>query len=187
MLVLTNECTDASFFAWAGKPSPYSKVLPSSPISYSKLDPCAPVDLFHRRDPSYEVTKLGVTIKMLVIPKRWSVLEDSNGRDMGYTVIPHNLEPFLVAADVPHGRIDKYRLGIINLCFRSGNTGLVVVEDACHCVLLAKEHSDDQGWVMVNTECIIAVRCSAEISMPVETVLCTMASFPGRLTILWWR
>ena len=38
MTVIANECTDTSFFAWAGQPSPYSRTLPSSPASYLKLD-----------------------------------------------------------------------------------------------------------------------------------------------------
>ena len=170
MSVIANECTDASFFAWAGQPSPYSRALPLSPTSYLKLDSRIPDSLFNRRHPSYEATKLGVAIKMLVIPARCNVLEDDDGRDIGYTVTPHNLEPFLVGADVPHGRIEEYKLGIVN--FRSrGDIALVEAEDECHCLVLARERSDEQGWTMVNTECVVVVRCLEEICKSPETVL----------------
>ncbi|KAH0828822.1 hypothetical protein J3R83DRAFT_3273 [Lanmaoa asiatica] len=162
MAVIANECTDASFFAWAGRPSPYSRALPSSPKSYSKLDPRIPARLFNRRHPSYEVTKLGVVIKMLVIPARCNVLEDNDGRDIGYTVTPHNLESFLVGADVPHGRVEEYGLGIVNFCSR-GDVVLVEAEDECHCLVLARERPNDQGWTLVNTECVVVVRCLEEI------------------------
>lgn len=170
MVVIANECTDASFFAWAGQPSPYSRALPSSPASYSKLDPHTPVSIFNHRHPSYEVTKLGVSIKMLVIPARCSTLEDGQGREIGYTVIPHNLEPFLIGADVPPGRIEEYKLGIVN--FHSvGDTARVEMEDTCHCLVLAKEHTGDRGWILMNTECVIVVRCFGEICASPETVL----------------
>ncbi|KAG6371045.1 hypothetical protein JVT61DRAFT_10582 [Boletus reticuloceps] len=170
MTVIANECTDASFFAWAGPPSPYSCSLPSSPTSYLKLDPRIPISLFNRRHSQYEVTKLGVVIKMLVTPVRWNVLEDSDGREIGYTITPHNLETFLVGADVPHGHIEKYKIGIIN--FRSiGDTANVEVGDECHCLVLAKVRSDDLGWTMVNTECVVVVRCVERICQGPETVL----------------
>lgn len=181
MTVIANECTDASFFAWAGQPSPYSRALPSSPTSYLKLDPRIPTSLFNRRHPSYEVTKLGVVIKMLVIPARCNTLEDDVGRDIGYTVTPHNLEPFLVGADVLHDRIEEYKLGIVN--FRSsGDVGIVKVGDECHCLVLARERSDEQGWTLVNTECVLVVRCQEEICKPPETVLlCHTNGYGGTL------
>lgn len=162
MTVIANECTDASFFAWAGPPSPYSRALPSSAASYLKLDPSISTSLFNRHHPSYEVTKLGVVIKMLIIPARCNVLEDSVGRDIGYTVTPYNLEPFLVGTDVPYGHVEEYKLGIVN--FRPiGDAAVVEAEDECHCLVLARARSDDQGWTMVNTECVVVVRCVEEI------------------------
>lgn len=170
MAVIVNECTDASIFAWAGRPSPYSRALPSSPRSYSRLDPRLPANIFNRRHPSYEVTKLGVVIRMLVTPIRCTVLEDNDGRDIGYTVIPHKLEPFLVGADVPYGHMEEYKLGIVNFRSRSDDA-LVEVDDECHCLLLARGHSDDRGWTMVNTECVVVVRCLEKIYQIPETVL----------------
>lgn len=170
MSVIASECTDASFLAWAGPPSPYSRALPSSPASYLKHDPRTSASLFNRRHLSYEVTKVGVVIKMIVLPARCNVLEDADGRDIGYTVTPHNLEPFLVGADVPHDHTDEYKLGVVN--FRlMGDTALVDVGEECHCLILAKGRSDDQGWMMVNTECVIVVRCLEEIRHGPETVL----------------
>lgn len=181
MAVIANECTDASFLAWAGHPSPYSRALPSSPRSYSKLDPRIPINVFNRRHPSYEVTKLGVVIKMLVIPARCNALDDDDGRDIGYTVIPYGLESFLVGADALPGRIEEYKLGIIN--FRSrGDDVFVEAEDECHCLVLARERAGDQGWTMVNTECVVVVRCLEEICKPPETVLlCHLSGYDGGL------
>lgn len=178
MAVIANECTDASFFAWAGQPSPYSRALPSSPMSYLKLAPYTPLGLFNRCLPPYEVTKVGVLIKMIVMPVRCNVLEDNNGREIGFAVIPHNLEPFLVAADAPRSRVEEYKLGIVN--FRlSGDAASVQMGDNCHCLLLAKEHSDDEGWLMVNTECVVVARCLEEIRALVpETVLLYHSTLP---------
>ena len=181
MTIIANECTDTSFFAWAGQPSPYSRTFPCSPASYLKLDSRTSASLFNRRHPSYEVTKLGVVIKLVMTSALCNVLEDGDGRDIGYTVTPHRLESFLIGADVLPGQRKDYVLGIVN--FRAiGDTAVVHVEDICHCLILARERSGDQGWIMVNTECVVVVRCVEEISKSPETVLlCHTSGYDGAL------
>ncbi|KAF8838528.1 hypothetical protein BDN67DRAFT_982443 [Paxillus ammoniavirescens] len=69
MKAIARGCTEPWFFAWCGEPSPYSRALPSSPACYRRLDLTMvdPIDSLPHGDSSYDITKLGLRVKLLLV------------------------------------------------------------------------------------------------------------------------
>ncbi|KAH0828108.1 hypothetical protein J3R83DRAFT_3778 [Lanmaoa asiatica] len=183
MVALANECHTPSFFAWAGRHSDFSNALPSSPACYSRLGPDSQVmvrsvDLGH---PLYEVTKLGVMVKLLVfrVHRKFTL---SGGFHVGTTwYFDENapLEPFLIRAGtgavlpplVPIVKEDdhEYMLGIVNFaCPEPDGHGELVRGRKYFGMLMMKAK---WGWDKLSTDLVISLNCSRDTRGRVENVL----------------
>ena len=183
MVALANECRTPSFFAWAGRHSDHSKALPSSPACYAKVGPESQ-DIARSGDmghPSYEVTKLGVVVKLLVF-RVHRKLTLKSGFHVGTTWyfdedVP--LEPFMIRAGTgaalpPLVSIEEeddheYALGIVNFaCPEPDSHGELVRGRKYFGVLMMKEK---WGWEKLSTDLIISLNCSGDMAKQVESIL----------------
>lgn len=182
MVALANECLTPLFFAWAGRHSDYSNALPSSPACYARVGPNSQ-DIFRRGDmghPSYEVTKLGVVVKLLVF-RVHRKLTLRGGFHVGTTWhfnedVP--LEPFMIhagtGATLPPFTIEEedgheYALGIVNFaCSGPDSHGGLVRGRKYFGVLMMKVK---WGWEKLSSDFVISLNCSGDTTRPVGSVL----------------
>ncbi|KAF8126970.1 hypothetical protein EV363DRAFT_1346771, partial [Boletus edulis] len=98
MSTITEQCTEPDFFAWAGKPSQWSLTLPSSPQCYgpqpTQSDLVRPLSALG--DPSYELTKLGLHARLVLVPAYCELLESTDPNNARFL-----LTPALAAAQEP--------------------------------------------------------------------------------------
>ncbi|KAG9314933.1 hypothetical protein JVU11DRAFT_4041 [Chiua virens] len=80
MSTIAEQCTEPDLFAWGGKPSQWSLALPSSPQCYapqtSQSDLVLPSTTLG--DPAYELTKLGLQVRLVLVPAYCELLEQTD-------------------------------------------------------------------------------------------------------------
>ncbi|KAH0832979.1 hypothetical protein J3R83DRAFT_11957 [Lanmaoa asiatica] len=90
MSTIAEQCTEPDFFAWAGKPSQWSLALPSSPQCYgpqaSQTDLVTPSSALG--DPAYELTKLGLQTRLVLVPAYCEPLEPTDARTARFLLTP---------------------------------------------------------------------------------------------------
>lgn len=202
MVALANECHTPSFFAWAGRHSDFSTALPSSPACYARLDPDArdgDRDRDRDRDregevsrsgngingdtghPSYEVTKLGVVVKLLVfrVHRKFTLRGGFHVGTTWYFDQRVPLRPFVVRAGTgavlpPHVPIEEeddheYALGIVNFaCPEPDDHGELVCGRNYLGILMTKAK---WGWEKLSTDLVISLNCSRDLRGQVESIL----------------
>jgi hypothetical protein len=149
MEAIVQRCTDPTLFAWAGERSPYSLALPSSPACYRRTVPGTVPGNYHPKstflrglppdigDPSYTNTKLGLQVKLLVVPVRG---HHSTGPPRCEftpidTALPHTITAFSrhISPD-----IDGYALGIVNYTATDETHGELHAGKYYFCMLLLR-------------------------------------------------
>ena len=187
MEVVAQRCFDPGFFAWCGTPSPYSLALPGSPSCY-KLDPVRAGLLrlrgfevssqVHSGDPSYNMTKTGLAVKVLILP----IDESSPFTPIDTYVLPAKLQiaiPLttpsmgLTAARLRSAKPGQsYALGVVNY-HRTGTSvgdrGSVSPKSNYFCLLLRKQ--DPESWRKERTDCVVVLKCEGTLKGKVETVM----------------
>lgn len=86
MSELAAHCTEPDFFAWTGKPSSWSLTLPSSPQCYGPQASPSQSDLVTPSaagaqalgNPAYELTKLGLRTRVVLVPAYCEPLESTD-------------------------------------------------------------------------------------------------------------
>ncbi|KIJ19556.1 hypothetical protein PAXINDRAFT_127713 [Paxillus involutus ATCC 200175] len=126
---------DPTFFAWVREPSPYSHALPSSPAGYGSRETAGVVakirllgSSYPIGDSGYTITKLGLRVKLLVVPA------EQSGGDWSYCELTATDKAFRQAITVS---------GFPNLKFAHGHAlGIVDYNriDATHGMLRSGEH-----------------------------------------------
>ena len=90
MSAIAEQCTEPDFFAWAGKPSQWSLALPSSPQCYgpqaSQSDLVTPSSALG--DPAYELTKLGLQTRLVLVPAYCEPLEPTDAHTVRFLLTP---------------------------------------------------------------------------------------------------
>ncbi|KAG6374445.1 hypothetical protein JVT61DRAFT_4484 [Boletus reticuloceps] len=90
MSTIAEQCTEPDFFAWAGKPSQWSLALPSSPQCYgpqpTQSDLVRPLSALG--DPSYELTKLGLHARLVLVPAYCELLESTDPNNARFLLTP---------------------------------------------------------------------------------------------------
>lgn len=190
MVALANECLTPAFFAWAGRHSDFSNALPASPACYARITPdaqeraavaqsrCWGGDVGH---PSYQVTKLGVVVHLVVCTVRRELTLRS-GFHVGTTWhfdpgVP--LEPFAVRAgtgaavpplvSIADEDDRTYALGIVDFaCPEPDGHGELMGGGKYVGILMAKAK---WGWEKLSTDVMILVNCLEDMKVPVESVL----------------
>ncbi|KIJ07072.1 hypothetical protein PAXINDRAFT_140233 [Paxillus involutus ATCC 200175] len=183
MEAIVQRSGDPTLFAWAGKPSPYSRALPSSPACY--INPLLrglplPVSFVRSGDPFYTVTKVGLQVKLLVVAVECVSVHRGNGS------IRHELKsidralPQLIITTSFGGDIyptgSRFALGVVNYRRPSRR----VQDDEAHgtldagqqyfCVLIDVPSGDPGPRLKIETGNILIIRCTEEFKGELETV-----------------
>lgn len=93
MSTIAEQCTEPDFFAWAGKPSRWSLALPSSPQCYGlKVTQSghvtAATPLSALGDPTYELTKLGLRTRLVLVSTYCEPLESTDTLTARFLLTP---------------------------------------------------------------------------------------------------
>ncbi|KIK99530.1 hypothetical protein PAXRUDRAFT_822692 [Paxillus rubicundulus Ve08.2h10] len=132
---IAQRCIDPTFFAWVGEPSIYSHALPASPAGYGSKETAGVVakikslaSRYPIGDSGYTITKLGLRVKLLVVPA------EQSGGDWSHCHLTTTDKAFPQTIRVS---------GFPNLKFAHGHT-LAIVDynriDATRGMLRAGEH-----------------------------------------------
>ena len=155
MSAIAEQCTEPDFFAWAGKPSQWSLAIPSSPQCYapssSKSDLGTPSNALG--DPEYELTKLGLRTRLVLVPTYCEPLEQTDAQTARFLLTPgvataqesiqiyvplaavqpayptprakngHDHDPRERERDNQAGRAREYALGVVDYDGRPGPPG----------------------------------------------------------------
>ncbi|KIJ06909.1 hypothetical protein PAXINDRAFT_103182 [Paxillus involutus ATCC 200175] len=192
MEAIVQRSGDPTLFAWAGKPSPYSRALPSSPACY--INPLLrglplPVSFVRSGDPFYTVTKVGLQVKLLVVAVECVSVHRGNGS------IRHELKsidralPQLIITTSFGGDIyptgSRFALGVVNYRRPSRR----VQDDEAHgtldagqqyfCVLIDVPSGDPGPRLKIETGNILIIRCTEEFKGELETPSSSAPRFVG--------
>ena len=90
MSTIGAQYTEPDFFAWAGKPSQWSLAMPSSPQCFGSQatqgDLITPSSALG--DPTYELSKLGLRIKLVLVPAYCEPLEPTDAHTARFLLTP---------------------------------------------------------------------------------------------------
>lgn len=195
MEAIAQRCSEPGFFAWAGDASCYSLALPSSPASYgtSVLDSQTATGLrltgsvFEEvGDRSYSITKLGLQVKLLLLPVRWVRHEQS---PENYTLL-FTEGTFLEACPCPilsHAYYEIFKpeqcvLGVVNYTRVEGNRGSIRVGEHYFCLLLKR--SGRSGYIKARTDKVLVWHCVKCATKDLEDIylLNTLSSYDHYIT-----
>ncbi|KAG9317812.1 hypothetical protein JVU11DRAFT_2036 [Chiua virens] len=167
---IAQRCSEPGFFAWAGDASPYSLALPSSPASYGMLALDSQTatglrltgSLFEEvGDTSYSITKLGLQIKLLLLPARWVQNVQSTGNyTLSFsegTFLETLPSPSLSQAYYEIFKPEQCVLGVLNYTRVEGNRGLLRVGEYYFCLLLRR--SGEWSYVKARTDMVLVWKC----------------------------
>lgn len=186
MEVVAQRCFDPGFFAWCGPSSPYSHALPRSPSCY-KLDAVRASMLqlrgfeasseVHSGDPSYSMTKIGLEVKVLIIP----VDESAPYTPIDTYALPAKLSRIAIPLSTPSmdlvsARIraakqgQSYALGVVNYHrIGASGRGSVSANSNYFCLLLRRQESD--SWTKEITNKVVVLRCDGPWTGKIETIM----------------
>ncbi|KIJ64203.1 hypothetical protein HYDPIDRAFT_154529 [Hydnomerulius pinastri MD-312] len=171
--VLAQRSGEPSFFAWAGESSRYSFALPSSPASYGGLGSQMTSNLrltgsvFEEvGDRSYAMTKLGLQVKLLVLPVDWT----HTGKN-GYTLTPALLQttPLITEAYYEVFQPSNCALGVVDFTRVEEGRGTLRTGERYFCLLLKRRMGS--GWIKAYTQSVLTLRCNESITKQLETVV----------------
>lgn len=188
MGTLADECTEPDYFAWAGKPSQWSLALPSSPQCYgpqaSQTDLTAPSSALG--DPAYEITKLGLRIRLVLVPTYCEPLEPTEAHTTRFLLAPalataqepiQVYVPLATAAVDPRemqvgvGRGREYALGVVDYDVRPGPPGYAALRAGrAHLCLVLERERRGRGWARLTRPGALNVRFRESELFPVESV-----------------
>ncbi|KIK78961.1 hypothetical protein PAXRUDRAFT_834331 [Paxillus rubicundulus Ve08.2h10] len=185
MEAIAQRSTDPTLFAWTGKPSEHSDALPSSPACY--YESRIPVAVPHSPrsapleshqgaiigDPGYTITKLGLRVKLLVVP----VTVASDLSRCVLTPIDAALAQPLTAL-WQRGVIDlnhRYELGIVNYAKMDATRGQLRAGHAYFCVLLRRlqvelEDGDVDVRMKIPTDNLLSIHTTVGFTGQLATI-----------------
>lgn len=193
---IAQHCSEPGFFAWAGDASPYSLTLPASPASYgtSVLDVQTATGLrltgsvFEEiGDRSYSITKLGLQIKLLLLPVRWIQHEQGSG---SYTLsfsegtfLETTPFPTLSQAYYEIFKPEQCVLGVVDYTRADGDRGSLQVGERYFCLLLKR--SRRSGYIKARTDKVLVWHCVKGVTKDLENVclLNTLSSYDRDIPI----
>ncbi|KAH0826267.1 hypothetical protein J3R83DRAFT_5737 [Lanmaoa asiatica] len=192
---IAQRCSEPGFFAWAGDASPYSLALPSSPASYGTpvLDAQTVIGLrltgsvFEEvGDRSFAITKLGLQVKLLLLPVHWTQHTQGFG---SYTLsfkegtfVETNPSPTLSQAYYEVFKPEQCVLGVVNYTRVEGDRGSLRVGEQCFCLLLKR--SGRAGYIKARTDQVLVWHCMEGVTKDLEDVclLNTLGSYGRDIT-----
>lgn len=178
---IAQRCSEPGFFAWAGDASPYSLALPSSPASYgmpaldSQMETCLRLtgSVFEEvGDRSYSITKLGLQVRLLLLPVRWIQYEEGLGRyTLSFTegtFLRTNPCPTLSQAYYEIFKPEQCVLGVVNYTRVERDRGSLRVGEQYFCLLL--KQSGRSGYVKARTDKVLVWHCVEGVTKDLEDV-----------------
>lgn len=201
MSAIAEQCTEPDFFAWAGKPSQWSLALPSSPRCYapqaSQSDLVTPSSALG--DPAYELTKLGLQARLVLVPAHCEPLEATDANTARFLLTPalataqESIQIYLPLATVQqgygpsrtrndydhdprHGERERdvrreYALGVVDYDVRPGPPGYAALHAGrAHLCLVLERERRGRGCVRVARPGALSVRFRESELLPVEGV-----------------
>ena len=196
MECIAQRCSEPGFFAWAGDASPYSLALPSSPASYGipVLDAQTATGLrltgsvFEEvGDPSYSITKLGLQVKLLLLPFRWIQRgQGSSNYTLSFTegtFLETNPSPTLSQTYYEIFKPEQCVLGIVNYTRVEGDRGSLRVGEPYFCLLLKR--SGRSGYIKARTDKVLVWHCVDGVTKDLEDVCLsnTPSSYDRDITV----
>ncbi|KAF8551231.1 hypothetical protein OG21DRAFT_1513009 [Imleria badia] len=192
---IAQHCSEPGFFAWAGDASPYSLALPYSPASYgiSVLDVQMATGLrltgsvFEEvGDRTYSITKLGLQIKLLLLPMRWIRHEQGGSYTLSFTegtFLETNPSPTLSQAYYEIFKPEHCVLGVLDYARVDGDRGSVRVGERYFCLLLKR--SRRLGYIKARTDKVLVWNCVEGVTKDLENVclLNTLSSYDRDIAI----
>ena len=190
MECIAQRCSEPGFFAWAGDASPYSLALPASPTSYGApvLDAQSAARLrltgsvFEEvGDRSYSITKLGVQVKLLLLPVHWIRREDSSeSYTLSFTegnFLETNPRPTLSQAYYEIFKPEQCVLGVVDYARADEDRGSLRVGERYFCLLLKR--NGRSGYIKSRTDKVLVWHCVESITKELEDVclLNTLSSY----------
>ncbi|KAF8839136.1 HET-domain-containing protein [Paxillus ammoniavirescens] len=185
MEAIAQRSIDPTLFAWTGKPSAHSNALPSSPACYyesrtlvavPRTPRSAPLESHQGAiigDPGYTITKLGLRVKLLVVPVTATM-------DISRVVLTPSDEALAQPLTVLWQRstIDPnhpYELGIVDYAKMDANRGQLRAGHAYFCVLLRRlsselEDGDIEVRMKVPTDNLLIVHITVEYTGQLATI-----------------
>ncbi|KAG8214298.1 hypothetical protein J3R82DRAFT_9248 [Butyriboletus roseoflavus] len=178
---IAQRSSEPGFFAWAGDASPYSLAYPCSPASYGMpvLDAQTVTGLrltgsvFEEvGDQSYSITKLGLQVKLLLLPVRW--IQQAQGLG-SYTLsfaegifLETSPSPTLSQAYYEIFKPEQCVLGVVNYTRVTGDRGTLRVGERYFGFLLMP--SGRSGYVKARTDQVLVWRCMEGVTKDLENV-----------------
>ena len=192
---IVQRCSEPGFFAWAGDASPYSLALPSSPASFGMpaLDTQMAIGLrltgsiFEEvGDRSYSITKLGLQVKLLLLPVHWIRHEGSENYTLSFTegtFLDANPGPTLSQAYYGIFKPGQCVLGVVDYTRVEGDRGSLRVGERYFCLLLKR--SERSGYIKARTDAVLVWHCVEGVTKDLEDVclLNTLSSYDRDITI----
>ena len=192
---IAQRCSEPGFFAWAGDASPYSLVHPYSPASYGTpvLDAQTVTGLrltgsvFEEvGDQSYAITKLGLQVKLLLLPVHW--IQDAQGLgsySLSFaegTFLETNPSPTLSQGYYEIFKPEQCVLGVVNYTRITRDRGSLRVGERYFGFLL--KPGGRSGWVKARTDQVLVWRCMEGVTKDLEDVclLNTLSSYGSNIT-----
>lgn len=188
MSTIADQYTEPDYFAWTGKPSQWSLALPSSPLCYGPQASQSDLSTSSALgDPAYELTKLGLRIRLILVPASCERLESTDVHTARFLLTPALAmaqEPIQIyvplATIAPHdpreiqvgvGRGREYALGVVDYDIRPGPPGYAALHGGrAHLCLVLERERRGRGWVRVTRPGALNVRFRESELLPVENV-----------------
>ena len=181
MTTIADQYTEPDLFAWNGKPSQWSLILPSSPHCYGSQAPQSDLSSSALGDPTYELTKLGLRIRLVLVPAYCEPLEPTDAHSARFLLAPAIPTQDPIQVYVPHGhehdprethgRGREYALGVVDYDARAGPPGYAGLHAGwAHLCLVLERERRGRGWLRVARPGAVNVRFRESELLQVESV-----------------
>lgn len=169
---ISQRCSEPGFFAWAGDASPYSFALPRSPASYGMPVPDAQISPVFEEvgDRSYSITKLGLQVKLLLLPVRW-IQHTQESYTLSFTegtLLETDPSPTLSRAYYELFELEQYVLGVVNYTQVEGNRGMLRVGERYICLLL--KPNGRSGYIKARSDHVLVYQCVKGVTRDLKDV-----------------